>query len=149
MSEQAPTSLSDELAARNREIDQLKERLRDSERELQRENENLSKQVSKERQAKDDANAKVAELESKVADFESQVFSSDEDQERISALEQTLEDKDTEIENLKADFQRQATEHNTMQEKLNATTGEMERLGAVDAAAKQLMDALEKLGNTD
>lgn len=155
MSEQAPTSLSDELAARNREIDSLKERLRASESEagkvgsLQREHENLNKQLTKERQAKDNANAKVAELEWKVADLQSSVYSSDEDKERISALESALADKDSEIENLKSDFQKQATEHNTVQEQLNVATGELERLGAVDAAAKQLMDALEKLGNTD
>jgi chromosome segregation ATPase len=146
-------TLSEALKELSNENEQLRERLRESEAKAGK--------VASLQRAADQAESKLATSEGKLRslygdmddlrsqndELQRQVRVGGEDAEQIKALKAEIEDKDSQIAALKADFERQATEHNTIQEKLNVATGELDRLGARDAAVNKLLEALDELRN--
>ena len=155
MSDEQPTTLSDELAARNREIDGLKERLRESEAEaakvgaLERDSENKDAQIEKLRGERDKAIEEVRTLEGRVNALESDAHSATDDQAQIEALQQRVESLQGEVDAANEHAQKQtdaynqlSTEHETLGEQLRKAQG-------AETAARHFKDFLDFVENVE
>ena len=149
-----PTTLSEALAAAEKEKEGLKERLRASEAEagkvpaLTRNAENQKRQFEGLRNERDSLKTERDNALGRVSELESNARAESEDAAKIEALEQQLAAKGDEVDALKADFSRQADEHNAVSQQLANLEEQVNKAGAAMEAArlyKQFTEILENL----